>query len=528
MRLLARYGVDTVFGIPGVHTLEFCRNLAGGPIRHVQARNEQGAGFMADGYARASGRPGVALVISGPGVTNALTPLGQSWADSIPVLLISSETASHTHGRGWGMLHEIPDQRAVTDPLTAMSASVRHADEIPGLMAEAFAVFASERPRPVHLSIPIDVAAQLVDDTWQPVSPPPRPAALDEQIAAAATLLQSGTRPVLMVGGGAAGAARDITAIAERLGAVVIASTAGKGIVPDDHPLSVGASAIRAETQAVLAEADVVLAIGTELAETDSFVDRLPLPDLLVRIDIDPAKIDDRYPAEVGIVADARSAAAALLVALDGHQAQDRTGAEARAGRTRAAIRGALTDSQQRHTVLLDALRTALGEHTIFMGDICQLVYTGCFAMPVAHPRLWSYPAGYCTLGCGVPNAIGAKLALPDRDVVCLVGDGGLMFTVQELIVGAELGLGIPVVVWDNAGLKQIRDDMAAAGIEPVGVDGQNPDFMALAEALRCNGVESKSLEHAVEAVAAALGEDRPTIITVREDAPWLAAALAG
>ncbi|MDX1576711.1 MAG: thiamine pyrophosphate-binding protein, partial [Kiloniellales bacterium] len=260
IRLLARYGVDRVFGIPGVHTLDFCRGL--GPsgadaseVAHVQARNEQGAGFMAEGHARATGKPGVALVISGPGVTNAATALGQCYADSLPMLLLSAEAASYTIGKGWGVLHEVSEQKAVTRPLTALSATARRAADVPELMAQAFSLFASDRPRPVHISIPIDVQAELVEDTWTPVTLPSRPQPSADLIAEAAALLKAARRPVIMTGGGAWQAAADLTAIAERLGAVVIASTAGKGIVPDDHPLSLGAGTVRPEVQAFLGEA---------------------------------------------------------------------------------------------------------------------------------------------------------------------------------------------------------------------------------------------------------------------------------
>ena len=174
MRLLARYGVDTVFGIPGVHTLDFCRGL-GEEVRHVQARNEQGAGFMAEGWARATGKPGVALVISGPGVTNASTAVGQAYADSLPLLLLSAEPASYTIGKGWGVLHEITEQKKVTEPLTAFSATAYRAADVPDLLARAFTVFAAERPRPVHISIPIDVQAEIVEAEWQPVALPALP-----------------------------------------------------------------------------------------------------------------------------------------------------------------------------------------------------------------------------------------------------------------------------------------------------------------------------------------------------------------
>ena len=176
IKLLEAYGVNTVFGIPGVHTLEFCRGLNNSSIQHVQARNEQGAGFMADGYARASGKPGVALLISGPGVTNALTAIGQAYADSIPMLVLSADTASHTHGKGWGCLHEVPSLVATTAPLTAFSATAMSAEDVPALFARAFSVFSSERPRPVHISIPIDVLEQPAGGDWEAIELPQRPA----------------------------------------------------------------------------------------------------------------------------------------------------------------------------------------------------------------------------------------------------------------------------------------------------------------------------------------------------------------
>lgn len=526
MRLLARYGVDTVFGIPGVHTLDFCRGLARGPIHHVQARNEQGAGFMADGYARLSGRPGVALVISGPGVTNALTAVGQAWADSIPVLLLSAETHSRTHGKGWGALHEIPDQRAVTAPLTAHSLRAGRPEDVPEMMALAFDVFASQRPRPVHISIPIDVQAMPVadPDAWTPVTPAGRPQAGQDGIARAATMLAGARRPVIMVGGGAVGAAMPLRRLCEALDAPVVASTAGKGIVPDDHPLSLSATTVRPEVQRWLAGADVILAVGTELAETDSFIRQLPLRGDIVRIDLDPAKMDDQYPASVAILADAEASVSAILSA--GRFASDpvRQGERQReVDGLRAGIMNNLTPSERRHARLLGALEAGLGDDVIYFGDICQLVYTGAFAMNRRQPRTWVYPAGYCTLGCSLPGAIGARMALPDRRVVCLTGDGGFMFTPQELIVAAEEGLGLPVIVWDNGGLKQIQGDMTARGIDWVGVAGRNPDFVKLAESMGADGLVATSLDHVVEETRGGFEKDHPTVIVVKEDENWLA-----
>ena len=204
-------------------------------------------------------------------MTNATTPLGQSFADSIPVLMVSATAPSHTLGKGWGTLHEITNQEAVTRPLTALSATAMRPEDLPDLVGEAFAIFSSRRPRPVHISIPTDIAEMEIDGNWHPIDLPNRPQADPDSIARAAALLLDASGPAICVGGGATAASDAITAIAERLNAAVFPSNAGKGIVPDSHPLSVGGSLSLPKTQEYLGEADVVLAIGTELADTDSY-----------------------------------------------------------------------------------------------------------------------------------------------------------------------------------------------------------------------------------------------------------------
>ncbi len=521
VHLLEAYGVDTVFGIPGVHTLDLYRGLAGSAIRHVQSRNEQGAGFMADGYARVSGRAGVCTVISGPGVTNALTAIGQAYADSIPVLMISSDAASDTLGKGWGALHEVPRLTDVTAPLTGFSATAMQPADVPVLIGQAFSLFASTRPRPVHIAVPLDVLAMPVEGVWHPVAPPSRALPDQHAIERAAQLLAEAENPMLYVGGGAVGASRDLVRIAELLDAPVLSSNAGKGVVPDNHPLALGGAIVRAPAQDFLGTADVVLAIGTELAETDSFVHRLPLPDRLIRIDIDARKINDLYPAQVGLVADAAAASTALWQTLRSHSPRIR-GTRDTVAELRRAMRDQTNDSEKRHLTLLDLLRKATAADTVIAGDISQLVYTGSFAFDVDEPRLWNYPAGYCTLGCGLPNAIGGMLALPGRPFVVLAGDGGFMFTVQELVTAAELGLALPIVIWNNGGLKQIQDDMRARNIPLLGVDGMNPDFVALARACGCNGIVAQGADHFVETLRDALTAKRPTLIEVHETAAWL------
>ncbi len=520
IKLLEEYGVDTLFGIPGVHTLEFCRGLNKSQIRHVQARNEQGAGFMADGYARASGRPGVALVISGPGVTNALTAIGQAYADSIPVLMLSSDAASYTLGKGLGCLHEVHGLTDTTAPLTAFSATAMTPEEVPGLIAKAFSVFASGRPRPVHIAIPIDVLAMPASGDWQAIELPARPAPTAKKIARACELLRAAQQPMICVGGGAWLASDAITEIAEKLGAAVIGSNAGKGIIDDSHPLSLSAGTVRGEVQQYLKNADVVLAVGTELSEVDSFVETLEINGKIIRIDLDPRKMNDLYPAEVAIIGGAKTSTEAIARQLGEVDARAETVAEV-AG-LRQEIRNNLSESEVRHCKTLDVLRAALPADTVVMGDICQLVYTGAFAFNVPKPRLWHYPAGYCTLGCGLPDAIGAKLALADIPVVTFAGDGGFMFTVQELVTAAELMLALPIILWNNEGLKQIQDDMKLRDIELVGVTGINPDFIALAQSCGCHALRIDSAQSLTDAVTAAFKADRPTLIEVMEFDAWL------
>lgn len=521
--LLEAYGVERVYGVPGVHTLEFCRGLNQSTIEHTQVRHEQGAGFMADGYARTHNQPGVALVISGPGVTNALTALGQSYADSIPVLLLSADAHSETLGKGWGVLHEVPDLCAVTAPLTGFSAVARRPEDVPQLIAQAFTLFSSQRPRPVHIAIPTDVQEMPAGDPalWQPRPLPQRPVASDNDIAQATALLHKAKKPVICLGGGASHVApADILGLATQLDAPVIASCAAKGVLPDDHPLSLSASTVRPEVQALIGEADVILAVGTELSETDSFIERLPIHGDLIRVDIDPSKIHDCYPACHGIVADSADAVRRLRQASAGECVE--RGSEQRVARIKADIAQNLSDAEKQHQRVLHCMRAALPADTVVFADACQLGYTGAFAFDMPHARQWHYASGYCTLGFALPNAMGAKLGDRARPVLAIAGDGGFMFTVQELMSAAEAQLPLPIVIWRNGGLKQIQDDMDARDIRYVGVTGQNPNFVQLAAACGCHAVEIHDNEALGEALTQSLTADAPTLILIDQDDAWL------
>ena len=523
MHLLEKYGVTTVFGIPGEHTLELYRGIEKSNVRAVTPRNEQGASFMADGYARVTGEPGVCTIITGPGVTNAATGIGQAYADSIPMLVISSANDSPSLGKGWGRLHETSDLCAITRPITAFSTMVHDPAEVPELIAQAFTVFRSRRPRPVHIAIPIDVMEMRVKDDWQPYQTADLPIPAPAPIKRAAELLAQATRCIMMVGGGAQQASAEVTALAEKLQVGVIASNAGKGVVADTHPLSLGGAVISPAAHDYLARAEVVLAIGTELGEADSFIYDLPVNGKVIRIDIDPARFSDAFPAHIAIQGDAGSACTQLIDALaDSDIQRSESDVHAELDAVRAAQAAAYTDVERQHIHVLDLLRAGLADDAVIMGDIAQLVYTGTAAMKTLLPRTWFYPAGFGTLGCALPDAIGAKLALPERQVVALVGDGGFMFTVNELATAVEEGLSIPIILWHNHSYAMIRDGMVKRGIPEIGVNPRAPDFVKLADAFGCPGCHVGSDDEFNRALDAAHQHAGPSLIIVTENDDWL------
>jgi 5-guanidino-2-oxopentanoate decarboxylase len=523
MKLLADYGVDTVFGMPGTHTVELYRGIARARMRHVQCRNEQGASLMADGYARATGKPGVCTIVTGPGVTNASTGIAQAYCDSQPMIVLSGACATQTLGKGWGTVHELNDQSAVTAGFTAFSAMVHHPEEIPELVAHAYAVFKASRPRPVHISLPWDVLPIPVEAAWAtrrlPTLPMPDLAAINE----AADLLARATRPLIILGGGAVGTRKAVAEIAERIGAAVLATNAGKGVLQESHPLSLGCSILQKPSQNALAEADVVLLVGTEIAEGDHFLPKLEVNGDIIRIDIDPAELTSMYAATAAIQADAKAAMAALATALSERTlANGRAGGEAWVRDILARNAASMSEDERQHARVWRILRSVMPADTIVMGDISQLVYTGSFALPVETERCWYYSGTYCALGVALPMAIGAKIGAPQRPVMAVAGDGGIMFTIGELATAAEEGLALPIVIWNNDALKEIVDQMDRRQMPRIGVKPKHPDFVTLAESFGCYGVRATGAKHLAEVVRGAFKADRPTVIEVCQNSAWL------
>jgi len=400
---------------------------------------------------------------------------------------------------------------------------IRYPDEVPELIARAYAVFRGSRPRPVHLSLPRDVLPLPVEAEWKARRAPSRPMPDPSVIEDAAQRLAQATRPLVFVGGGAIGTRTPLTYIAERVGAPVLSTNAGKGILPHSHPLSLGCSILQRGSQQALADADVVLLVGSEVAAGDHFLTKLEISGDIIRIDIDPIELTSMYPAAVPIQGDARAAMQALASALAHRQpTSGRSQGEMRVRDILTRNAAEMTDLEKRHARVWETLRSALPADTIVMGDATQIVYTGSFAMPMELERCWYYSGNYCALGFALPMAIGAKIGAPHRPVIAVAGDGGIMFTVNELATAAEERLALPVIVWNNDALKAIADGMDERRIPRISVEPRSPDFVGLAESLGCHATRAASAEHLSQSVRAALATDRPTLIEVREDSPWL------
>ena len=514
---LAANGIDTAFGIPGVHNIELYRGLDSRRVRHVLARHEQNAAFAADGFARVSGRPAAVLVISGPGLTNALTAIAQAASDSVPMLVIASTPVRASLGRGWGVLHELADQRAVAGGAAGLALHASSAEEVRAHFAAAFAYLSGGRPRPAYVGIPLDLLAEntaLEPERFAPAGPAPQPQAA--ALEAARALLERAQRPLIVAGGGARHAGAALAQLAEALDGYLVTTAAGKGAVPEGHAANLGASLPYRATQELLAAADVVLAAGTELAETDVYTTiRLTFPGRLIRIDIDAAQLADRSAQEIAIHADSRAALEQLAQLV-----RPRRGWRSAAGDVRdrrRAIEAQIGAHWRPALAAVRALRTAVPPEGVVFSDMTQIAYIGNYAFAADRPGAWFHPAGYGTLGFALPAAIGAKIAQPDRPVIALAGDFGVQFTLPELMTAVELQLPLPVVVWNNQALAQIRDDMVAAGIEPIGVVGRNPDFLGVAAACGARGVRVQGPEALVQGVRAALTARGPTLLEARD-----------
>lgn len=508
---LGREGVDVAFGIPGVHTLELYDALLDSDIEHVTTRHEQGAGFAADGYARATGRPGVCFIITGPGLTNVATAVGQAYSDSSPLLIVSTANATNEAGRGKGHLHELKDQQGLMDSIAAESYHVNRVADVPEAVADAFDQFEKRRPRPVHIQIPTDVleradSVELID---REAGTPPEPDS--ERVAEATEMLADAERPLLVVGGGTVDAADSVRRFVEATDIATITTAAGKGVLPADHDCCVATALGHDPADEFVAGRDLVLAVGTELSAQDS--GGMAFPESLIHVDIDPRNFGNNHETALGIVGDAGATVDALRERVSERNLQFDGPAEASEAAPSPLEIGAADNRDH----LLAVLRDALDDDAVVVNDMTKISYAARTRFPTGAPRSFLFPRGFGTLGYSPPAAFGAAIGT-DRQVVSLVGDGGFLFTVGDLATAVQEGIGLPIVVCNDDSYDILEDVQRRDYGRTMATDIENPDFVDLAEsfgAAACR-IEFDAVADDLPAeLAAAFDRDRPTLIEI-------------
>lgn len=538
MATLAVHGTEVIFGIPGTHNLELYRHMHPLDIEAVTPRHEQGAGYAADGYHQVTGRPGVVITTSGPALTNALTAAATSYAESRPMILISPGMPLGAEGKDIGLLHETKDSSGAVDRLLAWSKRVRTPEAAARAVAQAFEEFSRSRPRPVHIEIPLDVLeAEWSGQIPSPIAPS-SPVLSQAVLQQAADLLKTAETPLIIAGGGARGAVEELRRLAETVGAPVVTTSNGKGVLSEDHPLSLGANVRRAVVQEASYGADVLLVIGSELGDSDlwgGLIGAKHGPEAetadqkVIRIDIDPSQMHKNLSGDVLLCADAKAALSGVLASLEAAEADAAADDAARVPSTaaeRAAELRRRIDEEFDPEGVLPSLTTIVqrgaGEDVIIAGDSSQVTYDGTVHALVARELgQLLYMPGYATLGYGIPAAMGAKIGAPERPVVALIGDGAAMFSIQEIMTAVELELPVVFLVVDNGGYKEIEAQMDERSIPPVGVRLARPDFAALGAAMGTRAVALSSaddqwrqqLEAAIRDAAAA---QIPTVISLQ------------
>jgi acetolactate synthase-1/2/3 large subunit len=521
---LVAHGVDTVFGLPGAQIYGLFDAFQQAQLKVIGARHEQACGYMAFGYARSSGRPGVFSVVPGPGVLNAGAALLTALGCNEPVLCLTGQVPTQFLGKGRGHLHEMPDQLATLRTFVKWADRVEYPDNAPALVSRAFQEMLSGRRGPVALEMPWDVFTQRAETGDSKVFDPfPAPKPDPDRIKAAAALIAGSKTPMIFVGSGAIGAREEILELAEMIDAPVVAFRSGRGIVSNAHELGLTMAA----AYRLWPQTDLMIGIGTRM-ELPASSFRWPFqPQGLksIRIDIDPSEMR-RLTPDAAVVADAQAGTRALLAAVS------KAGYSKSSGR-RAAIRdasaAALQEIQkvQPQMAYLNILREVLPQNAIVTDELSQVGFASWYGFPIYEPRTFITSGYQGTLGSGFPTALGAKVANPNRPVVAITGDGGFMFGVQELATAVQYGIGVVTLVFNNNAYGNVRRDQRERfDGRVVASDLVNPDFVKLAESFGVGAARVTSPDHFRPALEKALAHGGPYLIDIEvptdsEISPW-------
>jgi acetolactate synthase-1/2/3 large subunit len=507
---LEALGAEVAFGVPGIHALAVWDGLRTSSIRTIGLRTELNAGFAADGYARTKGWPAVLLLSTGPGALVSLAALMEAASAHVPVVAIASQIPRELIGQGRGYLHELDNQLASFSPVVKWAARATSAEEVPELLSNAWATALRPPSGPVFVEIPVDLLTEETDvpsvKAVAPVSPdlavPPR------TVEEAARLLNESERPVVWAGGGTlrSDAWEELAELARALDAPVATTYMGKGAFPADDPLSLGSACDEAAFKEVLENADVVLAVGTELGAETTAQYQLAPSGKLVQIDAAKERIGSTYPA-LGLVGDAKWTLSALLPHVD---PKARDGAS-RAARARERIENGLAEQDRKlERGLLETIRAAVPPQTVTAWDMTILAYWAAAHFPVTEPRRFLYPLGSGTLGYAWPGALGASAA--GSPTLAVVGDGGFLYGIQELATARQHGLDTVVLVVDDGGYGILREYQRDSFGETTAVDLAEPDFVAVAEAFGVPA-ERTTPEELGEALERAFAQKGPALV---------------
>lgn len=529
VKSLIAEGVEVVFGIPSVHSVAIYDALYRHPeIRLITTRHEQGATHMADGYARASGKPGVCITSTGPGACNSMSAMGEAYAGSLPILNITTQNEKRLSGKEKGATHDNKDQSGMFRSVTGWNKRVESITDIPSSVHEAFRRFKTQRPRPIALEFPTDILQGWDDVEFLDAESYERaPGALPE-VTKAAECLANSKRPVIWAGGGviSAEACAELVGLAELLQAPVLTSGMGKTVMSWDHPMFLGRLALGwggshspATTSPVielLRDSDVMLAVGTRFNLWDTRNWTLPIPNQLIQIDIDKTQFGKNYPCKVGIAGDAKAVLEQLLEQLGHERKRISRGGEIRD--IKEAVYKRTWQRAPAEMQVLEDITVAAGPGAILSLDANTTYYwAGTFSKPF-EPRTEMGPWGFAGLGFAFPAAIGAKVACPKRPVVVLVGDGGFLFTGQELATALQFGINVVVIIFDDScyGTTRAMQKQWFDG-HYIGVDLCNPDFVKFAEAFGIPANKVSSLSEIKGALEKALSLDTTSVIVVSE-----------
>ena len=519
IRSLAREGVEVIFGLPGVQIMEAFDALYHEPnIRLVLVRHEQSAAYMADGYARTTGKVGVALVVPGPGALNAAAALGTAYATSSPVLLVSGQMETYNLGKRRGALHEIDDQLDVFRPITKWNSRTTQVDEIPNLVHTAIRHLTTGRPRPVEIEVPWDVLPATADTELLEREVFPKQLPEPDRIKEAAELLAHAQYPLIWAGGGAreADLSAELLELAQAINAPVINTAEGKGAIPEDNPLYLGSFYYgHGPAHLALPKADVILAIGSRLHLAPRTPWTIQPHQKLIQIDADSEEVGRNFPVAVGMAADGRLALQKLLAELGG-KTRSSQWTQGEVSSIRQQTYQEIKQMAPLQIQIIETMRRELDDDAIMVSGTTEIGYWSHLAFPALKPRSYITSGYFATLGYAFPTALGAKVGNPSRQVVATSGDGGFMYASSELATAVQEGINTVTLVFNNGMLGASHSDQERRySGRIIGTELHNPDFARLAEVYGAMGIKLSSHQELGEALHAALRTQRPVVIEI-------------